>query len=1483
MGVRINDGGLHFDVSLDNSQLEQQMRVIEQRFNQLGNTVRQEGSSMESLARKAAGAAAVFFSAQAAENFVSSIIKVRSQFQQLEVSFSTMLKSKAAADTLMKELVVFAGTTPFGIKEAAAATKQLLAYGSTAKTVVGELRMLGDVASGVSVPIGDLVYLYGTLKSQGRAYAVDIRQFAGRGIPIYEELAKVLGVVNDQFGTGTEKVMRMVEAGKVGFPEVEKAFKNMTSAGGMFGGLMEAQSKTFTGQIERLKDAWDVMLNTMGKSNEGLFNDAISAASSMVENYQQIVDMMGVVVGAYAIYKTTLLSAAAFQKAYEVSTIGMAIAVNQESVAHIANANATAAEMRVTVSNLAAKKTAAIQTAFTDAALVQSATQRLVLAEAANAAAAREVLASTRLSAAKTLQAATEEVVAAKEKAAISRKAALAASSEFYTAKQNLETTAKVASSAATVELTGVESINAAGKKALASATAVYNAVLAASPVIAFTAVLTALGVVIYSLTKVTNEAEEAQRALNAAREDGNKASDKELSKVEQLVAVLKDHKATVDQQKEAYDKLQESSGGVLKAYSAEQIAAGKAAKGIDAYIKKINEAAAARTAFAQFNELDERLKALDRKGVDALGTWTRLGRGLKNIFTTVTTKELNDAIVSQEREVITGTMAKLKKEFGDKFSEMVTGKTADTKPVVPVKNKAFYESLVKKYTEDLDSLDRASKTFERDAAPIKKKIQDAQRALLSFNVTKPGKADSEGNAALKRRNDMLKKIYELNEKYNTKSLTDDQQKLQEIRNDFTALKKDIDSYNANPKNKKINPDLKPALEKVLTDQEYRNDTEKIKVQLDKQKQLYADFEEVRKTLGEKKAIERYQQEIDVSKSYLEVLSENFDKTTGDSVSNGMTGPIVQRLDIMKKEISETQKANQDAYHSGITSLQSYEEQRIIIIENYNRKKVEMIKNGDSTEILDEEYNNDLQKLGENAFQKLKSYKDLFNGIEGLSKANARIVIKNAEDMLLKLKEKIKNGTVNVDPAFIKNIEKGIKSSKESLDDSPKQLQNIGAELTQIGSLVGDIDDGLSRWLGTLGGVVSNIGQVKQSISDMKEAQQTGDTLGGVSAGLKLFVAGISIIKGVFSLFDRSAQREAQAAYARDLQLKQNEAITKALERQLALIKDVYGVERLTKYAKGIQDIKSAMDQTQAALSGKYTLTDDKTINKYIEKINNGEKINSAFQMILDKMIEKGVIRKVTGDLEQLTKLMESGRLDSDTSAMVQQLINLQKQYNETTNALKEDATGTTFQELTSEILSMFESGNIALEDFADNFEKVMKRAVLNSFKRNVIDKEMQPFFDALYKAGADGKFTKEEKSSLAELDQQIRDRIKAQFEGYKGLIGEDKEGSGSNSLKGSIQANLTEETGTIIAGNFAGFRLAQLETNLILRPMGTSMLQLMGIAQSQLNVALRIEGHVKRSADTTDDYLPFLKFLKSIDSKLSDSGNAGRAMGIRG
>lgn len=238
--------------------------------------------------------------AKVLKDFVSDLVNTRGQFQQLEISFSTMLKSKEKADKLMSELVDIAAKTPFDLQGVASSAKQMIAYGSSAENVGNELVMLGNVAAGVGSQLSEIAYLYGTLRTQGRAYAVDIRQFAGRGIPIYEELAKVLGVTKDE-------VSGLVKEGKVGFKEVEQAFKNMTSESGIYYNLMQEQSKSLTGQLSNLGDAWDTMLNEIGKDTQGIASAGISGLKGLIENYETVGKILIGLIATYGTYKTALI------------------------------------------------------------------------------------------------------------------------------------------------------------------------------------------------------------------------------------------------------------------------------------------------------------------------------------------------------------------------------------------------------------------------------------------------------------------------------------------------------------------------------------------------------------------------------------------------------------------------------------------------------------------------------------------------------------------------------------------------------------------------------------------------------------------------------------------------------------------------------------------------------------------------------------------------------------------------------------------------------------------------------------------------------------------------------------------------------------------------------------------------------------------------------------------------------------------------
>lgn len=315
--------GLHFDITGDNSNFIRKLHECENGVRNTSKQIEQSGLSIEDLFNRMTKAAAAFGAGFTAKELISNIAQVRGEFQQLEVAFKTMLGSEDKANALMQQLVKTAATTPFDLQGVANGAKQLLAYGENVENVNDDLIRLGNIAAGLSQPLGDIVYLYGTTMTQGRLYTQDLNQFTGRGIPMIRELAK-------QFNVAENEVKGLVEAGKVGFPEVQKVIMSLTNEGGMFYNLMQEQSKTITGQISNIEDAIATMFNEIGKANEGIINDALSGVSYLVENYEKVGRVLLEIVGTYGAYRTALMVTSSLQ-ALQASGI---MALTAKEVAH---------------------------------------------------------------------------------------------------------------------------------------------------------------------------------------------------------------------------------------------------------------------------------------------------------------------------------------------------------------------------------------------------------------------------------------------------------------------------------------------------------------------------------------------------------------------------------------------------------------------------------------------------------------------------------------------------------------------------------------------------------------------------------------------------------------------------------------------------------------------------------------------------------------------------------------------------------------------------------------------------------------------------------------------------------------------------------------------------------------------------------------------------------------------------------------------
>lgn len=303
---------IKFDTIVETAKVVSGFRDIQNAVHQTAKMVEKDGKSIDDVISNIQNSMNIAIGGWSIGKFVNQMMQFRGQFQQTEMAFKTMLQSEEKADALMKQLIRTATVTPFGVEDVTEGAKQLLAFNVAAEDVNKTLIGLGDVAAGMGLNLKDLVMLYGTTIAKGKMDTMDLYQFLNRGIPIADEIAKVMGL---DVTNAIKEVQKQIKAGKVTSDIFIQAMQSMTAEGSKFGGLMEAQSKTITGQISNIEDAIEQMFNDLGKSQEGVINTGLGVVSTLVENWETVGKVLMTVVAAYGAYKAAVITMIALEKA----------------------------------------------------------------------------------------------------------------------------------------------------------------------------------------------------------------------------------------------------------------------------------------------------------------------------------------------------------------------------------------------------------------------------------------------------------------------------------------------------------------------------------------------------------------------------------------------------------------------------------------------------------------------------------------------------------------------------------------------------------------------------------------------------------------------------------------------------------------------------------------------------------------------------------------------------------------------------------------------------------------------------------------------------------------------------------------------------------------------------------------------------------------------------------------------------------------
>ena len=596
---------IKFDTIVETAKVVSGFRDIQNAVHQTAARVEKDGKSIDDVISNIQNSMNIAIGGWSIGKFVNQMMQVRGQFQQTEMAFKTMLQSEEKADALMKQLIRTAAVTPFGVEDVTEGAKQLLAFNVAAEDVNKTLIGLGDVAAGMGLNLKDLVMLYGTTIAKGKMDTMDLYQFLNRGIPIADEIAKVMGL---DVTNAIKEVQKQIKAGKVTSDIFIQAMQSMTAEGSKFGGLMEAQSKTITGQISNIEDAIEQMFNDLGTQTEGLMNDALDITSKVIDHWKEIGEVILAAASAIGLYKAMAVSIAAFDTATTNAGYAAELSALESLLPMKEEAKKTDLEEAVAKGQLSAAQAELVASKREEVAayVAELQAQAKAKADAATAAAEEVKALENKLAmqdnevqslqdAYDALQSYTDgqkvETAEIKLNTAVNERNTIA--KQLQTARETAATAATEANTAANAANTASQGLNTAATARDTAAKGIWaqvtllckraqdawNASMFSSPLFWISATIAAVTYAVYKLATAETAHETAVRKSNEAWDEFDNKVKERQQNIESLIRTIQSETATEYEKAEAYQKLSNLAPQLTEQYSQAQLASADFAK----------------------------------------------------------------------------------------------------------------------------------------------------------------------------------------------------------------------------------------------------------------------------------------------------------------------------------------------------------------------------------------------------------------------------------------------------------------------------------------------------------------------------------------------------------------------------------------------------------------------------------------------------------------------------------------------------------------------------------------------------------------------------------------------------------------------------------------------------------------------------------------------------------------------------------------
>lgn len=330
--MNTDNGRESYSLGLDINQMLRDARRAENAFQSIGNKAVSEGAKIDKTFRNIGAGLAGYFTVGALKDFGKAVIDARGEIQSFQISFDTLIGNKDKAAAFFAELKDFAVKTPLLLNDLAKGGQLLLGFGVDLDKVMPTLKQIGDISMGNADRFNSLALAFAQMSATGKLMGQDLLQMVNSGF-------NPLKTISETTGKSMEQLKDEMSKGAISADMVAKAFEDATSTGGKFNGMLEKQSKGIRGSISNLEGAIQDALNDMGTKGETIITEGISLATSAVQNYEKLGNVLMGMIATYGLYKVAVILATEAEKGYTIAqTLNIKVLLLAEKAQKLLNA-----------------------------------------------------------------------------------------------------------------------------------------------------------------------------------------------------------------------------------------------------------------------------------------------------------------------------------------------------------------------------------------------------------------------------------------------------------------------------------------------------------------------------------------------------------------------------------------------------------------------------------------------------------------------------------------------------------------------------------------------------------------------------------------------------------------------------------------------------------------------------------------------------------------------------------------------------------------------------------------------------------------------------------------------------------------------------------------------------------------------------------------------------------------------------------------